>query len=198
MPNLTAQALREQLSQGHTHGLRQVFEETHRYCVRTLMHKTGCDASDAEDLYMDAVLIFRENILSGRLAQLSNLRSYMYGICWNLWRDLNRSRSRWEREQNEIERQFWLAAGKSETPFEPEDADLVRERIRRVTEALGRLGQTCRELLNYVYVEQLPQQEIAARMGFANANVVKVTRHRCYQQWMKLIDSPEIPAHGTS
>lgn len=194
MTDQAFQELRDQISGGESAGLRRVFEETHRYCVRTLMKKTQCAESDAEDLYMDAVLVFRENVLSGKLQRLTNLKTYLFGICWNLWRDLRRAKAKWGPPAEEVERQMWLIAGQEGHPFAEEGEEIRESRIRTVKEALSRLGDTCRQLLTYVYVERRRQKDIAELMGMANANVVKVTRHRCYQQWMKHVQQA---THGS-
>jgi RNA polymerase sigma factor (sigma-70 family) len=179
--------LRTQLNQGDEQLLAQVYAHCRTYCLRGLMKQTGCSTEDAEDLFMDALLIFRENVLSGKLERLSNLQSYLLGICLNLWRSLSRARARWQQEQDGFERQLWLIRGEDETS--DEDAEYLRFQARRIAAALGKLGETCRRLLTYVYVEQRPHQEIAELMGLASANVVKVTRHRCYQQWLKQLES---------
>lgn len=187
--------LKEQIQTGDERGLRFVFEQTSRYCIRTLTKKTHCTDADAEDIFMDSILIFRENILSGRLTQLTNLKTYVFGICWNLWRDLNRSQSRWERNTDEMERQLWIIMNQ-ENHDEELRTEFLQTHIRQVKGGLEALGEKCRKLLAYVYVEQRPQREIAKLMGFANAGVVKVSRHRCYQKWILKIEELKTLANG--
>ena len=191
------QQLTQQIRSGDKQGMQYVFEQSSRYCVRTLIKKTGCEVADAEDVFMDAILIFRENILSGKLKQLSNLRTYLFGICWNLWRDLNRSRKKWQKEENEVERQLYILVGQQDKPFAWEEKEEMKRQVKIVCDALNQLSAKCKELLSYVYVEQIPQKEIASLMEFASPNVVKVTRHRCYQQWVKRINQTNPHRHGT-
>lgn len=188
------QRLKNQIEAGDNKGLTYVFEQTSRYCVRTLIKKTNCDLQDAEDIFMDAIIIFRENILSGRVKQLSNIRTYLFGICWNLWRDLNRAKTKWQKEQSEVERQLSLLMVNEDRILEEED--LLSNRIKQVQEALQKLSTKCQELLTYVYIEKRPQKEIANIMGFASPGVVKVSRHRCYQQWIKRIENAEFRLNG--
>ncbi|MEM7657009.1 MAG: hypothetical protein AAF399_12825, partial [Bacteroidota bacterium] len=128
MTDLAFQQLRTHISAGDPAGLKQVFEETHYYCVRTLMKKTRCDEADAEDLYMDAVLVFRENVLSGKLQQLSNLKTYVFGICWNLWRDFQRAKTKWGRTRDEFEHQLLLIKETEGFPFQEEGEELHAHR----------------------------------------------------------------------
>lgn len=186
--------LTHQLRTGQSEGLQTVFRETHPYCVRTLVKKTACEWQDAEDIYMDSVLIFRENILSGKLSHLTNSKTYLFGICYNLWRDLNRAQQRHRKHQQEWERQLMIE-WEGEWPAE-EEKDTMLERLQVVQAALNDLGEKCRNLLSYVYIEQRSHKEVASLMGFANANVVKVTRHRCYQKWMKQIEKVQTVQYG--
>ncbi|MDX2245869.1 MAG: sigma-70 family RNA polymerase sigma factor [Bacteroidia bacterium] len=192
---LIFQRLVRQIQNGDDKGLQYVFDETNRYCVRTLIKKTRCDTADAEDIFMDAMLIFRENILSEKLIQLTNIKTYMFGICWNLWRDLNRAKAKWGHPENETERQVFLIAA-HDPQMEEDEKDFVLHRMKEVKDALSRLGEKCRQLLTYVYVEERSQKEIAEIMNFASPEVVKVTRHRCYQQWMKHIEQTAISPNG--
>ncbi|MDP5169646.1 MAG: RNA polymerase sigma factor [Bacteroidia bacterium] len=190
------QVLITQLKKGNEAGLAQVYRETSQYCIRTLIKKTSIPTEDAEDLLMDAILIFRENVLSGKLSTLTSLKSYLFGICWNLWRERNRAQEKWATAHSEIERQlFWIQTMEHSTV--KEEAESTQEaRVRMVTKALADMSERCRKLLTYVYVEGRSQQEIAELMEFASANVVKVTRHRCYKQWMSNIEQTQARNDG--
>ncbi len=191
MTDQTFAELSEQIKAGDEQGLQTVYQEGSQYCIRTLVKKTGCTVADAEDIFMDAVLVFRENVLSNKLVHLSNLKTYLFGICWNKWRDLHRLRQRWGREQDEIERQLYHLVDEFQPLVDISQDDLFKrcqDQLQRVRVALSQLKENCQELLRYIYFEQRPQEEVAQLMGYASANVVKVTRHRCHQRWLKQIE----------
>lgn len=184
--------LQQQIQSNDGRGLRSVFEQGNRYCVRTLIKKTNCSLADAEDIFMDAILIFRENMLNGKLKQLSNTKTYLFGICWNLWRDLNYARGRWKREQNEVQRQLYLAIepetkGLSSMEVEELKAEAEKQ-LHLVQKALNMLNESCQQLLKLVYLEKRKYAEVAEIMGFASANVVKVSKYRCHKKWLTEIE----------
>lgn len=168
--------------------LAEVYHSASTYCIRTLRRKTTCDKEDAEDLFMDALLVLRENILSGKLKEISNLNSYVYGICWNLWREQNRRDKKWAAAHDDITHQLLLMADQGDIPFAEEELMEKQETIHRVTKALAELGEKCQRLLRMIYIERRTHQEIATVLEFSSSNVVKVTRHRCYQQWVKKVN----------
>ncbi|MEZ4828724.1 MAG: sigma-70 family RNA polymerase sigma factor [Bacteroidia bacterium] len=126
---------------------------------------------------------------------MTNVKTYMFGICWNLWRDLNRAKNLVGSSESEIERQFFLLSA-HDPQREEDDKEWVKEQVSLVKAALMNLGEKCRQLLTYVYIEERPQKEIAQLMNFASPEVVKVTRHRCYQQWVRLIEQTESRPYG--
>ncbi len=188
--------LAARLRAGDNTGLSSVFLAVKSYCVRTLVKKTDCSSDDAEDLLMDALLIFRENVLSGKLQHLTNLQSYLFGICLNLWREQNRQAGRWQQAQTEVERQWYRLESDMPLVIQQEEQEAQNQLIQVVQEALGQLQERCRQLLTYAYIDQRSHQEIAELMGFASPNVVKVTRHRCHQQWVKFVEQLKPTLHG--
>lgn len=184
--------LQQQIQRNDSRGLGDVFEQGNRYCVRTLIKKTNCSQADAEDIFMDAIIIFRENMLNGKLKHLSNLKTYLFGICWNLWRDLNYARGRWQREQNEVQRQMYLAIEPETKGFSTLEADELKveteKQLHLVQKALQKLKENCQQLLKLVYLEKQKYEEVAKIMGFASANVVKVSKYRCHKKWLSEIE----------
>ncbi|TAE45346.1 MAG: RNA polymerase sigma factor [Bacteroidetes bacterium] len=185
-------SLKEKIQRGDPSGLKLVFEECGRYCVRTLISQTGCAHDDAEDILMEAMISFRENMVQGKIAFISSLRSYVYAICRNKWMDLQRARQRWQRETSSVEQSwYFLAEEESDWLVQAEEDAHTRQRISLQTEAvrwaLDSLKEACRQILTYFYVEQRSMDEIAEMLGLAGANVAKVTKFRCFRRWTEAV-----------
>lgn len=191
------QQLKTQLQQGDNTALKWVFEQCGRYCIGTLIQKTACDEADAEDLLMEAVLVFRQNMLEGKVQEISSIKAYLFGIVWNKWRDLSRARKRWQRETDGLTRTYYLRAEESDHLVAAEEeaawANRIESQLALAHAALGALKSNCRQLLKLFYMEKKPLAEIAVTMGLANANSAKVTKHRCYQRWMKAMTAERNP-----
>ncbi|MEL6589796.1 MAG: sigma-70 family RNA polymerase sigma factor [Bacteroidota bacterium] len=185
-------ALHAQIMADDPRGLQQVFQECSQYCLGTLRKKTQCDKADAEDVLMEAVLSFRSNMQRGKISEISNLKAYLFGICWNKWRELQRARDRFQPEANPLERSLYFVIEGENPLIEQEEWELDQRRIKSqlqaAEQALSALKEKCRKLMRYFYMEGRNLEDIASMLGFANANVAKVSRFRCYQQWMKAIE----------
>jgi hypothetical protein len=76
--------LKLQLKAGNNDKLKFLFEANASYCVLKLVSEHRCSKDDAEDIYTDSILNFREKIIADKIDSLINLRSYLYATCKNM------------------------------------------------------------------------------------------------------------------
>jgi RNA polymerase sigma factor (sigma-70 family) len=172
-----------QLRAGDNQPLKVLFEKYADHCVGGLQRHTGCSREDAEDAFQDAVIQFRENTLANRISHTKNLQGYLYSICFNLHR---------ARQQQRIQQNRKIAERGYEKFEVPQiEKDITQQdqqrRTRLALAAFERLGENCRRLLTYFYLDELDNATIAQKMGLANANVVKSNKRRCMQRWSKQV-----------
>lgn len=172
--------LARELKAGDNKRLKVIFEENASYCIRKLTSKHSCPVEDAEDIYTDAILNFRNKMISGEIQFLTDLRSYLYATCRNMFFAKLKKEERTTRAANEIYR------GTNEWLNDEEDLSVYHEKIRKmVIDALSTIPEKCQQLLRAFYFDRMSLEEIAKRFEFASANVAKVSKSRCYK---KLID----------
>lgn len=141
---------------------------------------------DADDMLQEALVILWERVRDGRFEHSSRLSTFVVGTVKNLWlRRLARAR----RETS--------AAGPVETATDPSDSPLDSmielERTRAVHDALQLLGDPCRAILLLFYWEQASMEEIAARLGFANAETAKARKYQCKKSLRQILQTYERP-----
>ena len=71
------------LEAGDPQSLEWIFDAYGHDCIRRLQRYEGCSPEDAEDIFMDALLLFWDNVRQGKVRELSRSRSYVYAICVN-------------------------------------------------------------------------------------------------------------------
>ncbi|MCB0838971.1 MAG: sigma-70 family RNA polymerase sigma factor [Bacteroidetes bacterium] len=179
--------LKQKIVNANPEGLKYVFEECGNYCIKTLIKKTNCSYEDAEDILMEAMLSFRNNMIQGKIEYISSLRSYMYTTCWNKWMDLYRGRKRWQKEMDLVEKNYYSVFCESSDPLVKEEEEMsmvetVKKQLEVTQNALKALKENCQKILTYFYIEQRSMDEIAQIMGFASPGVAKVSKHRCYKK----------------
>lgn len=169
----------KQIKQADPAALQYLYNHCKAYCLQRLRSATTCPPEDAEDIYMDAILIFRDNIMEGKLTKVTHLRAYLYKICENRYREQQYYRNR-ERQAEDIIRTLLYETD----PYLPDD---LPQKKALVMKAFRYLGENCRKVLHYYYFDHLTPEEIAEKMNMANTNVVKVTKSRCYKKWVEAV-----------
>lgn len=171
--------LKEELKAGNNRLLKNIFRENCSYCIKGLIKKFNSSAEDAEDIYMDAILNFREKIVSEKIEVLTNLRSYLFATCKNMWLARSKRKERTDKAITDLygdEEYYEIDYGNNEYPD-------YQEKIIELTErALSTLSDKCRQILKSFYFDRVVIEEIAEKMNFANSNVAKVSKTRCLQK----------------
>jgi RNA polymerase sigma factor (sigma-70 family) len=164
------------------------------YCLKTLQIKSAqrCSSEMAYDIFIDAVIAFRTNILKGERPDPRYLRAYLARICWNMWMALSRSEERKAKKQTNVKEALYGTAMESPDHLvqgeeEKEQAAEREKKLMEIKEAMKKLSDKCRQILHLFIIEGKSMKEIAERFQMASANVAKTTKSRCYSRLMKEI-----------
>lgn len=150
-------------------------------CYRTefiqwLCGRLGCDQELAKDIYQQSILIFYENIQSGRLTLLtSQVKTYLFSIGRNKYYEA-------VREQ------------KKSDDFKPQDIDdesLPEELLQKVETNLERLGEPCRSLLVEYYYHKRSMEQLVIMFDYKNADSAKNQKYKCLERLRKLMKENE-------
>ncbi len=145
-----------------------------------LLH--GGTEEDAKDIIMDAIYVLLKNIREGRYqVQVSaRLKTYFIKICKNLWYDHLKQKKR--NATLSLDNEQVIEKVDSYYYETLEDDTLLTERQRIIEEIFLNSTDKCRELLKLFYYERLSHEEIAQRMGYANANSSKTQKLKCLRK----------------
>jgi RNA polymerase sigma factor (sigma-70 family) len=172
--------LKLQLKTGNNDELKFIFEANALYCIHKLVSEHRCSKDDAEDIYSDSVLNFREKIVSDKIDSIINLRSYLYATCRNMLLA--------KLKKKELVDSAAIEHYADSLESELDETEIYREKIIKLTiEALSSLPEKCREILKAFYFDRLSMEEIAQKMKLANPNVAKVSKARCFQNLLEQI-----------
>jgi RNA polymerase sigma-70 factor (ECF subfamily) len=125
-------------------------------------------ATRAEDLVQQVFVVFLES--KGRYdTGAGSLRGYLFGIAWRLWARDAQQAARWPAALPAD-----VASG---VDGMPEYRVMTEEEIARVREAVSRLPEPTREVLNLRMYDQLPIAQIGRTLDMP-VNTVKSHLHR--------------------
>lgn len=168
------------IRRGDESALVNLYEANRRPITALIMRNNGT-ADDANDVLQDALIALWERVRAGSYEHTAALGTFLYATARNIWlRRLARTRRELPADLNEN-------ATPTDDPS-PLDALVDDERTAAVRTALDRLGEPCRSLLVLFYWEEASMEEIARRLGLANAATAKSKKYQCKEQLKRLID----------
>lgn len=125
---------------------------------------------DAKDLYQQSVLILYENIVNGKLVEMSsNFKTYLYAVGKNKFSELKRQS---ERNTTEINDDLPDSGN-----HEEEDRNI--KLIQLSEKALIILGNPCKDLLELYYYHKKSMNEIAELLGYKSEGSTKNQKYKC-------------------
>jgi RNA polymerase sigma-70 factor (ECF subfamily) len=137
--------------------------------VRAFARRRLRNKEAVEEFAQDALLLTVEALREGRVEQPERLGGFVLGICRNLAFDRARQR---ERRQA-----LWEQYGSALEAVSAEALERDTYDIAHLEDCLSQLSKRSRELLRLGYVESLPHDDVADRLGISAANA-RVLRHR--------------------
>jgi RNA polymerase sigma factor (sigma-70 family) len=161
----------DMLRRGDEEALVMLYRSNRKPVTAFVLRNNGTP-DDAEDMLQEALAVLWERVRNGRFEYTAKLDTFVFAIVKNMW--MRRLFSK--------RREVASAHPPEEIPdgaASPLDDMIRREESRMVKEALDELGEPCRHLLLMFYWEELPMEEIAARLGFANAETAKSKKYQC-------------------
>jgi RNA polymerase sigma factor (sigma-70 family) len=163
----------EKIKRGDETALDYLYRKNYKMMTRIVTNNNGTE-DEAKDIFQDAIIIFWQKIRADDFVLTAKISTFIYSICQNLWRKELERKSKHTNEMTEIR--------------EYSDFD-SKERDKILHNCINELGETCRKVLMYYYFDNLSMQDIAEKMGFANADTAKTKKYKCKKELDDLIKS---------
>lgn len=135
---------------------------------------------DAKDMLQESLVVLWERVRSGRFEYKARLSTFIYATVRNIW--LQRLRDRGREQTGDID-------PNDHQDFTPSvlESLIATERAEMVRDAMQKIGEQCRKLLLLFYWEELPMEEIAVQLGFANADTAKAKKYQCKKELGRIL-----------
>jgi RNA polymerase sigma factor (sigma-70 family) len=171
----------EQIRQGGQAELGRVYELYRDEFIHWATREYQCSSDDSKDIYQVAILIFYDNVKSGKLERLlSSIKTYLFGIGKNVVRENMRKAKR----NTSINQQEWLKESLIDEPESP----VGEEVFNNTRKALEKLGPPCQKLIELFYYEKKSMEDISAMLNYKNAETAKNQKCKCMARLRKLFD----------
>ena len=153
---------------------KEVYPKVRRYV-------TGNSGSvdDSKDVFQEAVIVLYKQVIDNKYNQITDVEGFMIVVSRNIWINMVRKASR------NVSQEFY----KEEYSLDnnPLVEMIMTEKWGAFQKLFDSIGEKCKELLTFSTYEKLTMDEIAIKMGLANANAAKTQNYRCKQKLIDLV-----------
>lgn len=172
-----------------TRCLRQLYR-SHETMITSMVRTHKGSEEEANDIFQEAIIVFYEQVKSGKFVLKARISTFLYAVARNLW--LSRLKKK-GRESPLLEQQ---AAQEVEPAANPLERVLETEQRGLLMQFVGQLAQDCQQVLMQSIFEQCNMKEIAQQMGYRNEQIARNKKHKCIGYLKKIIqrDMGEVEA----
>ena len=161
------------IKQGDASALKSVYVE-HRAPFLAFAKKYPIKEDTSVDIYQDAIIALRENILKGKLDDLkSELKTYLFSIGkYMIYDKLKQNKKMYALEDN-------LKETTDETNLEFSLVGELTNEQKQLRSAFKLLGEKCKTILTLFYYRGFDLEDIVQELNYNNKDVVKSQKSRC-------------------
>lgn len=164
----------QEVKTNENEALKKIYTLCRQDCILWLQKEFNCSADDAIDIFQVSMMIFYDNVVSGKLIQLtSDLLTYINGIAKNKAMELYRSR------KNLVSSD---ALKDMVVHFVSEESESNEDQIILASQSLDELGDPCKTLLIHYYYYDKSMDEITKIMQYKNADTTKNQKYKCLKR----------------
>lgn len=136
----------------------------------------GVQKEQAKDAFQEAILDFNENIISGKLTELTcSVKTYLFQIGKNKVINILKKEQRITYNDN----LQMIKVNEYEDFMDEENKSLTQEQISK---AISRLPQDCQDVLKLYYFKEYDMESVAREMNYKNADTAKSKKSVCMKR----------------
>ena len=147
--------------------------------IQTFVVKNNGYPDDARDIFQEAMIILYGKSRQESFQLTCQIKTYIYSICRRLWL---KKLQQLQKFNPAIELKEEIVAVEEELEVhEKRNADFIL-----MEEALNKIGEPCKSLLEAYYLQKKSMPEIASNFGYTNADNAKTQKYKCLIRLKKI------------
>jgi RNA polymerase sigma factor (sigma-70 family) len=169
------------LKRGDDKALNSLYRTYYPMVLHFIASNNGTE-QEAKDIYQESVIVLYENLQLPNFELTCKIKTYIYSVCRRLWLKKLAEKSRYVGKIDDFE---------SFIPFVKEDADIEEKDIqfKVMKQALEKLGEPCRTILEDFFIHNFTMQQITEKMGYTNTDNAKNQKYKCLMRLKKIFFS---------
>ena len=172
------QELLRGLAQNDKNAIEAIYRENYSAIQSFIINNSG-SADEARDIFQEAMVVLFEKSRQASFSLSCQIKTYLYSVCRRLWLKRLQQLSKYSTRVESLE---------DTVPVEEEidDHEKRNEDFILMENAMAKIGEPCKSLLDAYYVQKKSMQDIAADFGYTNADNAKTQKYKCLIRLKKL------------
>lgn len=171
-------ALLEGLAANQTNAIEKIYRENFSTIQAFIVRNNGYP-EDARDIFQEAMIVLFEKAKLKSFVLSCQIRTYLYSVCRRLW--LKRLQ-----QKNQYYPAFELLDETVQVEEEINGHEKMNNDFNLMEQALIKIGEPCKSILEAYYIEKKSMPEIAETFGYTNADNAKTQKYKCLIRLKKL------------
>ena len=171
-------ALLEGLAANDTNAIETIYRENYA-AIQAFIVKNNGYPDDAMDIFQEAMIVLFEKARSGSFVLSCQIKTYLYSVCRRLWLKKLQKQNRYN-PSIEMIRETVPVEDEIEAHEKRNDDFILMEN------ALLKIGEPCKSLLEAFYIQKKSMPEIASTFGYTNADNAKTQKYKCLVRLKKI------------
>ena len=147
--------------------------------IQNLIINNKGTLNDAEDIFQEAMIVLYQKSIDKEFQLNCQLKTYLYSVSKRLWLKKLQSLQRFGIQADDVE------------DFISVESDLQKHQQEQnqfsiMENAMERIGEPCKSLLEAYYIHRKQMQEIANQFNYTNADNAKTQKYKCLVRLKKL------------
>lgn len=147
--------------------------------IRSYVRSNGGNLAQAEDVFHDVVIKLIVKLRKEKEEALRQIEPYLFMMAKNHW-------------INKLKRDSRIKLVDQFSGFNdliaPSSVESTDELLKIMQDALGNIGDTCKELLTLTYFKDFSLEKAAEQMGLSSSDVARTYHYRCKKKLLKEVE----------
>lgn len=170
--------LLEGLAKEDKQAIERIYRDNYQMVQSFILHNNGT-MDDAADIFQEAMIVLFEKSKTPGFELNCQIKTYIYSVCRRLWLKKLQQMQRFGRQTDDMEQVI---------PVE-EDLEVHEKRqldFSIMENAMAKIGEPCKSLLDAYYIQKKQMQQIATEFGYTNSDNAKTQKYKCLVRLKKL------------
>lgn len=172
------QVLLKGLAESDKNSIESIYRENYP-SIQTFVLNNNGSVDDARDVFQEAMIVLYQKAGIDSFELNCQIKTYLYSICRRLWLKRLQQLGKFSTHVENLEDTIPVEEDMDDHEKRNDDFNLMEQ-------AMSKIGEPCKSLLDGYYLQKRNMQELALEFGYTNADNAKTQKYKCLVRLKKI------------